>query len=175
MNVQFLVGDLTRVETEAIVNPANSEGEMGGGVAAAIKKAGGAVIEDEAMAKAPVHIGSAIVTTAGKLKCECVIHAPTMKVPVQRTNVENIARATQAALELARECQIKSMAVPGMGTGTGRVSLEEAAAVMIKVVREFADDPGCLQEILLVDRNQQIVAAWKTCWNLKNEPETPGP
>ena len=67
MNVRFEVGDLTKLEVEAIVNPANSEGEMGGGLAAVLKRRGGKQIELEAMEFAPIGLGSAVITTAGKL------------------------------------------------------------------------------------------------------------
>jgi len=72
-------GDLTEEDSEAIVNPANSLMIMGGGVAYAIKKKGGEEIEKEAIKKAPVEIGKAVVTKAGKLKTKHVIHSPQWK------------------------------------------------------------------------------------------------
>jgi len=74
-------GDITTLEVDAIINPANSYGYMGGGVAGAIKEIGGQEIETEAVAKAPIPIGSAVITTAGSLKAKHIIHAPTMEQP----------------------------------------------------------------------------------------------
>ena len=90
-------GDITELKVDAIVNPANSSGYMGGGVAGVIKRIGGFEIEKEAVSKAPIPVGDAVVTTAGKLPCKYVIHAPTMKQPAMRIGVENVRLATRAA------------------------------------------------------------------------------
>jgi len=165
MEIRFEVGDLTNVEVSAIVNPANSECEMGGGVAGAIKKKGGKRIEAEAMAYAPVAIGKAVVTTAGgRLKCDYVIHAPTMEMPVQRTTTGNIAKAVRAALEVARDEGLTSVAFPGMGTGVGRVPVADAARTMIETVRAFFAESSFPEEIVLVDRSEEMVAAWEAAW-----------
>ena len=60
-------GDLTQVKCDVIVNPANSSGYMGGGVAGAIKRAGGSIIEKQAIAQAPIPVGEAVITTGGNL------------------------------------------------------------------------------------------------------------
>ncbi len=161
MNIQIIQDNIIKLEVDAIVNPANSEGEMGGGVAAVIKKAAGKKIEMAAMEQAPVPIGEAILTEAGKLSCEFIIHAPTMRMPVQRTSTENITKAMHAALRLCREFDLKKIAIPGMGTGTGRVPFEEAAAAMIDAIKkeEFLKSPD--MEIILVDKNKEMVQAWE--------------
>ncbi len=164
MEVQFVVGDLTRQEVEAIANPANSEGEMGGGVAGALKKAGGETIEQEAMEQAPIPIGKAVVTSAGKLPCAYVIHAPTMVMPAQRTSRDKIAKAMSAVFTAAREYDFKSLAIPGMGTGTGKVAPKEAAAAMVEVLRKVAAGKSVLEKVVLVDRSEEMVEAWKTAW-----------
>lgn len=164
MKVQFLVGDLTKMELDAIVNPANSEGEMGGGVAGVIKRAGGQIIEDEAMEQAPIPIGKAVVTSAGTLDCDYVIHAPTMEVPVQKTSAEKVFKAMLAALNVAEEIEIESLAVPGMGTGTGRVPVDEAAKAMIDAIREFQTKSIHLKELKLVDQNEAMIQAWENAW-----------
>ncbi|RMF63910.1 MAG: macro domain-containing protein [Calditrichaeota bacterium] len=169
MEVKFLLDNLTKMEVDAIVNPANSEGEMGGGVAAAIKKAGGKRIEEEAMEQAPIPIGKAVLTTAGKLNCEYVIHAPTMLVPVQRTSADKVAQATRAALELAKEYELERIAFPGMGTGTGRVPVDDAAKAMVNTIKTFPGVENHFTEIFLVDLNQEMVDAWERCWEA--EPE----
>ena len=71
-------GDITELDCEAIVNPANNELRMGGGVAGVIKKKGGQEIEAEARQKGPITVGGAIATGAGRLKAKWVIHAATM-------------------------------------------------------------------------------------------------
>ena len=165
MEVRFLVGDITKLEVDAIVNPANSEGEMGGGVAAAIKKSGGKKIEEEAMELAPIPPGNAVVTSAGKLKCDYVIHAPTMVAPVQRTSVKKISDAVTAALQVSTELNISKLAIPGMGTGTGRVPIEAAAKAIAEAIRRFSTSSKAISEIIFVDKNKELVQAMEDDWN----------
>jgi O-acetyl-ADP-ribose deacetylase (regulator of RNase III) len=151
-------GDLTKISCDAIVNPANSFGYMGGGVAGAIRRVGGIEIEEEAISKAPIEVGKAVATTAGSLPCKYVIHAPTMKQPAMRIGVENVRLATKAALELGVELKLKSIAIPGMGTGVGRVPVEAAAEAISSIAKEFEDK---FEKIFLLDRNDDMTEAFK--------------
>jgi O-acetyl-ADP-ribose deacetylase (regulator of RNase III) len=150
---------LLDLKVDAIVNPANSKGEMGGGVAGAIKKQGGAQIEKEAMAQAPIAIGEAILTTAGKLACKYVIHSPTMEKPAEKTTAEKVFRAAAAAIELAKKKGIKSLAFPGMGTGVGRLTPEASAKSMVDAIRNFGDKK--IDTVYLVDLNEDMVSAFQ--------------
>lgn len=151
-------GDLTQISCDAIVNPANSYGVMGGGVAAAIKNVGGRQIEDEAVAKSPINVGEAIVTTPGKLPCKYVIHAPTMRQPAMRIPLENVRVATVAAFKLALQLDVKSIAIPGMGTGVGGVDKDTAARQIVSVAKEFEDK---FDEIILLDRNSKTIECFR--------------
>lgn len=154
MSIIVKLGDLTQINCDAIVNPANSFGYMGGGVAGAIKRVGGAEIEKEAVNMAPIVVGKAVSTTAGSLPCKYVIHAPTMKRPAMRIGVKNVMLATQAALRLANEMRLSSIAIPGMGTGVGGVSHRKAAETIVKIAKEFEDS---FETIFLVDRNKEMI------------------
>ncbi len=158
MLIRCIQGDITQVEAEAIVNPSNSFGYMGGGVALAIKKKGGEEIEKEAISKAPIPVGSAVATTAGSLKTKYVIHASTMEKPAQRIPVENVALATKAALELAAKLRVRSIAFPGMGTGVGGVAPEEAARAMLEVIKSHRGEFP--EEVLLVAFDPQLYRAF---------------
>jgi len=160
MTIFVKKGDLTQIVCDAIVNPANSYGYMGGGVAGAIKRVGGREIEDEAVAKSPINVGDAIVTTAGKLSCRYVIHAPTMKEPAMRIPVENVKQATKAALELAIQINVKSIAIPGMGTGVGGVSKDAAAKVIVSIAKEYEIN---FEKIILLDRNNDMINCFNKC------------
>lgn len=159
MPIVVKMGDLTKISCDAIVNPANSYGYMGGGVAGAIKRVGGNDIEKEAVSKAPIFVGSAVATTAGTLPCRFVIHAPTMEKPAMRIPVGNVAKATRAALKLGEQLGIRSIAIPGMGTGVGGVSPADAAKVMIKIAKEFEDK---FDSIIFIDRNEKMIHAFRT-------------
>jgi O-acetyl-ADP-ribose deacetylase (regulator of RNase III) len=159
MTVIVEKGDLTQIDCDAIVNPANSFGYMGGGVAGAIKRIGGLEIEKEAISKAPIEVGKAVATTAGALPCKYVIHAPTMKQPAMRISVENVKLSTQAALELGIELNLRSIAIPGMGTGVGRVPVEDAAEAIVNIAKQFENK---FEKIILIDRNEEMVNSFKS-------------
>jgi len=165
MKITIIQGDITNLEVDAVVNAANSYGYMGGGVAGAIKRIGGQEIEMEAVSYAPIPIGSAVVTKAGRLKCKHVIHAPTMEQPASLIDVENVKEATRAALECADENGLKRIAIPGMGTGIGGVPMDKAAMTMIEVIVNFNEKS--LQEVILVDRTKEMVDEWNKAFKGK--------
>nr|MCK4929721.1 macro domain-containing protein [Nanoarchaeota archaeon] len=157
--IEVKKASITTIEVNVIINPANSFGYMGGGVAGVIKKVGGQVIEDEAIEQAPIQIGQAVITCSGDLVCEKVIHAPTMHNPGERTDSHKILCAVKAALELADECGFKSLAMPGMGTGVGGLDKLEAAETIVKAIKdtEFKN----LKKIVLIDIDDEMVSAFE--------------
>ena len=155
-------GDITQIRADAIVNPANSRLIMGGGVAGAIKRAGGPVIEEEAIQRAPVAVGEAVATTAGRLGAKYVIHAPTMARPVMDTNLTNVEKATTAALNVARELRVLSIAIPGMGTGVGGVPVREAAQTMIGAIRRHLSEGTTLKCIFLISIDEELSSAFES-------------
>jgi len=158
MSILVQKGDITKIPCDAIVNPANSFGYMGGGVAGAIKRIGGNEIENQAIAKAPIPVGSAVFTSAGSLPCDFVIHAPTMEQPAMRIGVDNVRHATRAALELGIELRIKTIAIPGMGTGVGGVAADEAAEAIVSIVKGLEDK---FEKIILLDRSDEMITSFK--------------
>jgi len=150
---------LVELNVDAIVNPANSLGYMGGGVAGVIKRVGGEQIEKSAVAQAPIAVGEAVLTEGGKLPCKWVIHAPTMERPAQKTDAEKVFRAVSAAIKLAKQKGIKSLAFPGMGTGVGRVKPEDSAKAVVDAIRNFAENK--IELIYLVDVNDEMINAFR--------------
>ncbi len=126
-------GDITDWEVDAIVNAANSHLWMGAGVAGAIKKKGGVIIEEEAVRQGPIEVGEAIVTTAGNLAATHVIHAAAMGQDL-KTDAQKIAQATRASLALAEKHKLSSMAFPALGTGVGGFPPTQAAESMLGAV-----------------------------------------
>jgi len=159
--IEVKCSDLTRESADAVCNPANSLMYMGGGAAGALKRAGGEGIEREALRMAPVPVGKAVVTSAGKLKARWVVHAPTMERPAMRTTEEKVYLATKAALEAADNAGSKSLVIPGMGTGVGGVSREAAARAMMKAIREFEGKARSLERVVLCDIDRGMVRAWE--------------
>ena len=159
LHITVLQGSILEANAEVIVNAANSLGIMGGGVAGVIKRAAGIEVEQEAVKQAPIPVGQAVLTSGGKTLFKGIIHAPTMPEPGMRIPVENVARATKAALSLADEKGFISIAIPGMGTGVGGVEPDEAARHMIRVIRSIP--VRSVQHVILVDIDPAMVAAWR--------------
>jgi O-acetyl-ADP-ribose deacetylase (regulator of RNase III) len=158
MQVHVAKADLTLMPVDAIVNPANSLGIMGGGAAGAIKRRGGDKIQQEAMSCAPIAVGAAVVTTAGRLHARAVIHAPTMEEPGLKIGVENVRRATRAALIAAAHHGFDVIAFPGLGGGGG-VDPDDAARAMVDEIRALrTPKPGT---IYLVDMDDGMLGAFE--------------
>lgn len=136
IEVEVVLGDITEMEVDAIVNAANNLFVMGGGVAGAVKRKGGSIIEEEARQKGPKSVGDAVITSAGSLKAKYVIHAVTMKMDFI-TNEDIIRKATFNTLLLAQQKGIKSVAFPALGCGVGGFSYEAAAKIMAQEVFHY--------------------------------------
>jgi O-acetyl-ADP-ribose deacetylase (regulator of RNase III)/ADP-ribose pyrophosphatase YjhB (NUDIX family) len=147
--IRVVQGDITQVEVEAIVNAANNKLVMGGGVAGAIKKKGGKVIEEEAVKKGPIRIGEAIFTSAGSLPSKFVIHAATMGLDFQTDEIK-IRDSCRNALRVAEELKLKSIAFPALGFGVGAFPLLASAKIMSQeVFRHIRETPAStLKEII---------------------------
>ena len=159
LKIEIQQGDITQVKADAIVNPSNSFGWMGGGSAGAIKKAGGDQIEREVVDQSPLEIGKAVATTAGDLDYQAVIHAPTMISPAEKADAYHVRMSVRGALHLADDKQFKVIAMPGMGTGVGNFPKNEAAKQMIDEINNFK--PRFLEKVILIDLDQQLVDQWQ--------------
>lgn len=136
IEIELWLGDITESECDAVVNPANSLMIMGGGVAGALRRAAGSEVEAEARRRAPVPVGKAIVTSAGRLQpgIRYIIHAPTMERPAMRTTEGKVEKATYAALREASKLGVACIAFPAMGAGVGGLSAEESMAAMLRAL-----------------------------------------
>jgi O-acetyl-ADP-ribose deacetylase (regulator of RNase III) len=159
LEIEVRKGSLLEVEADAIVNPANSHGLMGGGVAGVIKRAAGSEVEKEAISQAPIPVGKAATSSGGKTKFQAILHAPTMTNPAERIPVKNVSLATRAALTLADQKKYHTIAIPGMGTGVGAVEPAAAAQAMLNEIRSFK--PSSLKKIILIDVNDEMISAWR--------------
>lgn len=159
MQVHVAQADIASLPVDAIVNPANSRGIMGGGISAHIRLAGGDEIQTEAMRKAPIAIGAALVTHGGNLPAKHVIHVPTMEEPGEKIGVENVRRAARAALIAAFANKYKVVGIPGMGTELGGVATDEAARAIVEEIR--AHKKPFPETIYLVDLSMEMVEAFE--------------
>ena len=118
--LEVVVADITTLAVDAIVNAANTTLAMGTGVAGAIKRKGGVIIEEEALGQGPVEVGEAVLTTGGNLAATHVIHGAVMGTDL-KTDGEAIGKTTRAVLALADKHRLTSIALPALGAGVGHV------------------------------------------------------
>ncbi len=159
--VRILQVDITTLDVDAIVNAANTELWMGGGVAGSIKRRGGDSIEQEAVAQGPIEIGETVITRAGALPARAVIHAATMG-PDLTTNELAIRHATRSALGAAAERQWTSIALPALGTGVGGFPLDRAAGVMVEELIAHLRGGSALREVILAVWGGAAEAAFRS-------------
>ena len=146
-------GDLTEAEVDAIVNAANNDLMLGGGVAGAIRVKGGPAIQKECDKIGPIALGEAAITGAGRLRARHVIHAASMRLG-ESTSEANLRAATRNSLRRANENSLKTIAFPAIGTGIAGFPVERCAEVMLEEVRAHLGDPTTLErvEFVLFDR-----------------------
>ena len=124
-------GDLTEKDTDAIVNAANNDLILGGGVAGAIRRKGGEEIQRECDEIGSIPVGYAAITTGGKLKARFVIHAASMQLG-GKTTAHSLRSSTAHCLKIANERGLKSIAFPAVGTGIAGFPLKECAEIMLR-------------------------------------------
>jgi len=146
-SIEVLDTDITALAVDAIANAANTELRHGGGVAGAIARAGGRVVQDESDAKAPIGLGDAVETNAGDMPSRWVIHAATMELGGP-TSAEIIRRATASTLAKADELGATSLALVAFGTGVGGFPLAEAARIEVEEVRRHLDSGSGLERVV---------------------------
>ncbi len=146
LTVEILEGDLTEQDVDAIVNAANNDLELGGGVAGAIARAGGPQVQAECRAIGPIEVGDAAITGGGKLRAPFVIHAASMRLG-GRTSGDSLRRSTRRSLEIANDRGLRSIAFPAVGTGIARFPLDECARIMLEEVVAHAQSGTSLQEV----------------------------
>lgn len=145
--IELMEGDITQLDTEAIVNAAGPSLVMGGGVAGAILKAGGEVIQEECNKIGKVKAGEAVITTAGRLKAKHVIHAVGPRLG--EGDEENKLRlATSNSLRLADKYRLKSIAFPAISTGIFGFPKDRAAKVMLSATIEYLKGETQLERII---------------------------
>ncbi|UCF80811.1 MAG: macro domain-containing protein [Acidobacteriota bacterium] len=154
-SVRVVQGDITRESVDAIVNAANTDLLLGGGVAGAIRRAGGPSIQEECNRLGPVGLGEAAATGAGRLSATYVIHAAVMHLGGS-ASLESSEAALRASLQLADDLFVQagkeagSLAVPALGCGIGGLTVEEAAPRFVQAAQEFLKKARSLREVRFV-------------------------
>jgi len=146
--LELVDGDLTEQSTDAIVNAANANLILGGGVAGAIRTKGGPRIQEECNKIGGTFVGSAVITTGGNLKAKHVIHAvgPRMGEGQEDTKLKN---ATLNSLKLADQHKLKSIAFPAISTGIFGFPIDRCAVIMISTVIAYLRGKTTLERVVI--------------------------
>jgi O-acetyl-ADP-ribose deacetylase len=155
--LEVIAGDVTKLDVDAIANAANTELRHGGGVAAAIARAGGSAVQRESDERAPIGLGEAVETTAGDMPARWVIHAATMELGGP-TSADIIERATRSTLARAEQLECRSLALVAFGTGVGGFPLDEAARLMVGVAQRHE---GALERIVFAVHGDEAEQAFR--------------
>jgi O-acetyl-ADP-ribose deacetylase len=139
--LEITQGDITREETEAIGNAANSALAGGGGVDGAVHRAGGPSLMAELKKKYEgCPTGSAVITGGGKLKAKYVIHAVGPRYSGTYRDAELLASAYRKSLEFCSQNKISSIAFPSISTGIYGYPVEEASRIALKTAKDYLND-----------------------------------
>jgi O-acetyl-ADP-ribose deacetylase (regulator of RNase III) len=145
--LELLEGDITEMQTEAIVNAANAQLILGGGVAGAIRKKGGPKIQEECNKIGGTFIGGAAKTTGGNLKAKFVIHAVGPQMG-EGNEDEKLKNATANSLKLADENNIKSISFPAISTGIFGFPIERCAKIMLQTTIDYLQGQTGIEKVI---------------------------
>lgn len=134
--IELLEGDLAEMDTDAIVNAANAALQLGGGVAGAIRRKGGPIIQAECDKIGGTFVGGAVITTGGNLKARYVIHAVGPRMG-EGNEDEKLRNATLNSLKVAEENHLKSITFPAISTGIFGFPMDRCAKIMLTTAIEF--------------------------------------
>lgn len=146
-------GDITELEVDAVVNAANSELQLGSGVAGAILAKGGESIQKECNRIGSTPVGSAVLTGAGDLTAQHVIHAVGPKFG-EGDDDRKLSSAVRSALAVADRHGLKSIALPAISTGNFGFPMDRAARILLTEVHRYLQGGTKLEQVLVVLHDQ---------------------
>ncbi|HEC02398.1 MAG TPA: macro domain-containing protein [Phycisphaerales bacterium] len=145
--LELLDGDITEMDTDAIVNAANAQLVLGGGVAGAIRRKGGPAIQAECDRIGGTFVGGAVITTAGDLKARHVIHAVGPRMG-EGNEDEKLRNATLDSLKLADENNLKSISFPAISAGIFGFPIERCAKIMLETTIDYLKGATGLDKVV---------------------------
>lgn len=147
--IEIRQGDLTETDADAIVNAANNDLQLGGGVAGAIRRKGGPKIQAECDEIGGIPVGGAAITSGGNLKARYVIHAASMALG-GRTSAHSLRSSTAHSLRIAAQKELRTIAFPAVGTGIAGFPMRECAEIMLREARTHLEGPTSIEKISFV-------------------------
>lgn len=145
--LELITGDITGMTTDAIVNAANSYLKHGGGVAGAIARTGGRVIQDESDRIGFCPVGQAVITGAGNLQARYVIHAVGPRMGEGHED-EKLRSATLHSLQVAEDNHLQSIAFPAISTGIFGYPVDRCARNMLATTINYLQGKTGLERVV---------------------------
>jgi O-acetyl-ADP-ribose deacetylase (regulator of RNase III) len=145
--LELVEGDITEMDTDAIVNAANAQLILGGGVAGAIRRKGGPRIQEECNRIGGTFVGGAVITTGGNLNARHVIHAVGPRMG-EGNEDEKLRNATLNSLKVADEHGLKSIAFCAISTGIFGFPIQRCAEIMLSTAIEYLRGKTGLQRVV---------------------------
>ena len=155
--LELVEGDITDLDVEAIVNAANENLVLGGGVAGTIKRRGGPSVQEECRRIGSTGVGTAVITGAGKMKFKHVIHAVGPKMG-EGDEDRKLSAAVRSSLALADRHGLKSVAIPAISTGNFGFPVERCARILLTEVHRYLQGGTKLQRVIVCLFDE---ATWK--------------
>jgi O-acetyl-ADP-ribose deacetylase len=158
--IEIRQGDLTDMDVDAIVNAANNDLRLGGGLAGAIRRKGGPRIQAECDEIGAIPVGGAAITSGGNLKARHVIHAASMQLG-GATTAQSLRSSTAHALRIAAQMGLKTIALPAIGAGIGGFPMAECAEIMLREAVKHFEGPTSIQKITFVLFDAEALSAFE--------------
>jgi O-acetyl-ADP-ribose deacetylase (regulator of RNase III) len=158
--IEIRQGDITETDMDAIVNAANNDLQLGGGLAGAIRRKGGPRIQAECDKIGTIPVGGAAITSGGNLKARHVIHAASMQLG-GGTSAQSLRSSTAHALRIAAQNRLKSIAFPAVGAGIGGFPMRECAEIMLRETAKHLEGPTSIEKVRFVLFDGEALGAFE--------------
>ena len=158
--IEIRQGDITELDVDAIVNAANNDLQLGGGLAGAIRRKGGPRIQAECDEIGAIPVGGAAITSGGNLKARHVIHAASMPLGGS-TTAQALRTSTAHALRIAAQQGLKTIALPAIGAGIGGFPVRECAEIMLRETEKHFEQSTSIEKVQFVLIDAQALQAFE--------------
>ncbi len=158
--IEIRQGDITDMDVDAIVNAANNDLRLGGGLAGAIRRNGGPRIQAECDEIGAIPVGGAAITSGGNLKARHVIHAASMQLG-GATTAQSLRSSTAHALRIAAQKGLKTIALPAIGAGIGGFPMAECAEIMLREAARHFEGPTSIEKITFILFDAEALSAFE--------------
>ena len=162
--IEVVVDDLAFVEADAVVRPTTTALEPLTATLKRLEQIGGSTFCNQLKVHEELEIGAAVVTSAGELAADFVVHAVIMSA-VEPITVGGVRRALTSVIQRAADWQLGSIAVPPLGVGAGNLTLEDSAEVMIQTLRKGLVNASFPRHVSIVVDSEEARLIFDACLN----------